>query len=151
MTTVWGHLTKKWRSGLLLTAVVAVAAACGGGGSAQSADCDAPTPVETGDDAQVPLDLDLTDFGTLTRLEVDGGFTSYRVEGKGSVQDTYVPVTRQIRDDGWNLVGSENEGVDAEVYFARGTSETGVVLLQELDCAGTIAIEVTVNSPKAQD
>ena len=41
--------------------------------------------------------------------------------------------------------------MDAEVFFARGTTETGVVLIQELDCAGTIAIEVTVNSPEAQD
>ena len=147
MTTGWGHLTETCRSGLLLAAVVAAAAGCGGGGSA---DCAEPAPLASGNDARVPADLDLTGFGTLTRLEVDGGLTSYRVEGNGSVADVYVPVTRQLRDDGWNLVGSENEGVDAEVYFARGTMETGVLMLRELDCAGTVAIEVTVNSPTTQ-
>lgn len=151
MTTGCGNLTKTWQNGLLLAAIVTATAACGGGGSAEPADCSPPTPLESGENDRVPADLDLTDFGTLTRLEVDGGFTSYRVEGEGSVQDVYVPVTRQLRDDGWNLVGSENEGVDAEVFFARGTTETGVIMLRELDCAGTVAIEVTVSSPKEQE
>jgi hypothetical protein len=43
--------------------------------------------------------------------------------------------------------GSENEGVDAEVYFARGQSETGVVVLDDLGCDGAVAIEVTVSGP----
>lgn len=148
MIAGWSHVTNMSRSGLLLAAVVAATPACGGGG--ESADCAEPAPLTSGDDARVPADLDLTGFGTLTKLEVDGALTSYRVEGTGSVADVYVPVTRQLRDDGWNLVGSENEGVDAEVYFARGTMETGVLMLRELDCPGTVAIEVTVNSPTAQ-
>ena len=144
MTTVTGHMAGRWVSCLVLVGLTAVTAACGGG---QPAGCPSPEPL-TGDDATgVPPDLDLTGFGVLTRVDVDGGFVSYRVESAKSVQDLFVPVTRALRRDGWSLVGSENEGVDAEVYFARGQSETGVVVLDDLGCDGAVAIEVTVSGP----
>lgn len=131
-----------------LAAAVLVLALTGCAGS-DAAACPAPTPLTEQASGQVPDDLDLTEFGTLVRFETVEALVSYRVEGEGSVQDLYVPVTRLLEDGGWDLVGSENEGVDAEVYFARGTTETGALLLSELDCPGTVAIEVTVNSPAA--
>jgi hypothetical protein len=128
---------------VLVFAAVAAAAACGG----EPAGCVDPVPLTIGDDVQVPADLDLTTFGTLTKLDVDQGFTSYRIETKSSVQDLYVPITRQVRRDGWDLVGSENEGVDAEVYLSRREGDTGVIRLNDLECAGAVAIEVAVNRP----
>jgi hypothetical protein len=128
---------------LLVFATVSVAAACDG----ESTGCAEPVPLAITDDVRVPPDLDLTTFGTLTRLDVDRGFTTYRVETTSSVQDLYVPITRQVRRDGWDLVGSENEGVDAEVYLARREGDTGVIRLNDLECAGTVAIEVAVDRP----
>ena len=144
MTTIWGHLTRPWWSGVLLATLVALPSGCGGD---EPTGCPDPVPLRIGDDDRVPADLDLTTFGTLTRLDVDQGFTTYRVETTSSVQDLYVPITRQVRRDGWELVGSENEGVDAEVYLARREGDTGVIRLNDLECAGTVAIEVTVDRP----
>jgi hypothetical protein len=128
---------------LLVFAIASLAAACDG----EATRCAEPVPLAITEDVQVPTDLDLTTFGTLTRLDVDRGFTTYRVETTSSVQDLYVPITRQVRRDGWELVGSENEGVDAEVYLARREGDTGVIRLNDLECAGTVAIEVAVDRP----
>ncbi len=142
MTTAPGKLTKV--GGLILTfGAVSAIGACGG----ESGRCADPVPLAISDDARVPADLDLTTFGTLTKLDVNGGFTSYRIETKSSVQDLYVPITRQVRRAGWDLVGSENEGVDAEVYLSRREGDTGVIRLNDLECGGTVAIEVAVDRP----
>ena len=147
VTTVPAYLTKSWWSGIGVVTLVVLVSSCGGG---KTAGCAVPVAVSTDNNARVPADLDLTEFGTLTRIDTEASQTSYRVEGRGSVEEVYVPVTRQLRRDGWNLVGTENEGVDAEVFIARGTTETGVLRLKELQCPGGLAIEVTVIRPTAQ-
>jgi hypothetical protein len=147
VTTVPTDLTKSWWTRFGSVALLVLIAGCGGN---DSAGCAEPKPVSQNDLARVPADLDLTDYGTVTRIDTQASQTSYRVEGKGSVDEAYVPVTRQLRRDGWDLVGTENEGVDAEVFIARGTKATGVLRLKELRCAGGLAIEVTVNRPTTE-
>jgi len=138
VTTARRLLTKTW--GLLpFMLLVVVGAGC----ADEQAGC--PDAQRVAEDVAVPADTDLTRYGTLTRFDAEGGFTAYRVHSRRSVEELFVPITRQLRHAGWDLVGSENEGVDAEIYLSQTTGETAAVRLNELDCGDAMVIEVSVN------
>jgi hypothetical protein len=107
------------RAGLAAVALMfVVAAACErGGGGSRAVDCGVPTPDPAARAALIPepflLDGDAT-VATAGRRR--GGVTAV-LSVQTSVQDALPPYKKAIAEEGFELVGEDNEGFEAEIYL----------------------------------
>ncbi len=56
-----------------------------------------------------------------------------------SIIELYPPLARQVIDAGYTIVSSENEGTDAEIFFARGRV-AAVYLMRQGPCDELVTI-----------
>ncbi|HEX2294280.1 MAG TPA: hypothetical protein VHN37_03115 [Actinomycetota bacterium] len=120
--------------------------ACAGGdgdGSAAPADCGVPTPDPRADPALLPQPFLLDgDAEVASAGRRRGGVTAV-LSTPLSVQDA-VPVYRKaIGRAGFEIVGEDNEGFEAELYFKQG-ERLGAIQLRRTLCDDVIVVFVNV-------
>ncbi|MGH2807298.1 MAG: hypothetical protein ACRDKT_08480 [Actinomycetota bacterium] len=111
---------------LLLAAVIG----CGGSerpGSAATPPCEIPPETPTA--RIVPKDLGLADHGTITEAARAGRRLTATLVTETEINLLYPPLARKLLDSGYFMISSENEGTDAEIFFARGRI-SGVYLMK---------------------
>lgn len=131
-----------------MLALAVVASSCAGDDThkPEARPCPSPTPIE--DRAILPADLMLERFATVTDAEVKKGFLGAEAIATTSVVEVYPPLARQLVDAGYDILSSDNEGFEAEIFFARGKRTTGTYLLREGPCKGQVTIRLLYGSKR---
>jgi hypothetical protein len=133
---------------LLVLASLLLMSACNGGSDEVDLDpeaCGFPTP-------SADADPDLVD----PAFVLDGAIFMETSSGGGLIgAHLFVPVTvnggfnefrRILKEEGYKIVGQDNEGFEAEVYFRKGKA-LGAIQIRQSTCEG--ATSVFLNLPAA--
>jgi hypothetical protein len=91
------------------------------------APCEIPPEADEVD--LVPRDLGLRTFGTITEAGRSGRRLTATLVTETEINLLYPPLARKLLDSGYFMISSENEGTDAEIFFARGDI-SGVYLMK---------------------
>lgn len=106
-------------------------ASCDSGEGALAQECGRPEPAA--DLSMMPRGLELDELGTVVKAGEKHGFVSARAVATEGVEKLYPPLTKLLREGGFEIVGEDNEGFEAEIYFTRG-EDTGSILLRRGNC-----------------
>jgi hypothetical protein len=129
-------------------ALVAVAAAgvLAGSGCAQESASDASTgrcaskPLER--KAELPADFPVSRRLELTHFKERRGFLSARGIETRSVEELYTELRATVPKLGYDVIGNDYEGFEAEIFFARERKSQGVVSMREGPCRGLVTVSV---------
>jgi hypothetical protein len=132
-----------------LIVIAGALAGCGDGSEPadRSAGCADPVPVDRERLAALPAGLDLRRTGTVTQVTTgDGGFVSATVVADSTVDETFTTFPGVLTNAGLDVVATENEGVEADIYFAGGEAATGSVKFTEGPCEGQVTTRLTLTN-----
>lgn len=128
-------------SRLIVVACLTLAlASCDGADPAADA---CPKPKAGGNAAIQPEGIDLRDYGTLTETRKKGEFVSAVVVSERSVDDLYDPLLEEVQDADYNVLNSENEHFEAEIFFGDPSGRVALLNLREGPCLGQVTIRLT--------
>ncbi len=102
-----------------------------------------PEPKPGGDAAVQPEGIDLRDFGVLTETSKKGEFVSAVVISEKAVDDLYDPLTKAVTEADYNILNSENEHFEAEIFFGDAKGRVALLNLREGPCQGQVTIRLT--------
>lgn len=127
-------------------AVLCLVGGCGGGAPTTGTDgeCAAPTPV--GSTAALPDTLDLEPLGTVTRVATDRGLLTVRAVTEGTLEELDRSYSGALEDAGYTIVGSENEVIEADIYFADAQGRIGGVKFLTTDCADQVVVRLFIDA-----
>ena len=66
-----------------------------------------------------------------------------------SIVELYPPLGREVLDEGYEIISSENEGTDAEIFFARQDG-LGVFRLRRGRCEERVTVVKITYQPERQ-
>lgn len=98
------------------------------------------------DQSLLPSDVPLAEHGIVTEIEVEGGYVGATAVSDIQIVELYPPLARALLDGGYDIVSSDNEGFEAEIFFARGEGTTGAYRLREGPCPGQVTIKLLYGS-----
>jgi predicted small secreted protein len=131
---------------LLAVLVLAPAAAACGTGTGTGEDprsCPAPRPAKQPGPLVRALALD--DLGVPTGSREEAELSSATVVSDRSVSALLGRVHDALEGGGYNVLGTEDEGFEAEIFFAKGLHTNGVArITEDARCAGRTTVEVSV-------
>lgn len=127
----------------VVIAVLLLASGCGGGAGGQgAASCPRPTPVENV--AALPPGLGPEVLGTVTEVARKHGYVNVTATADGEVREVQQRFTRAVERAGYAVVGSENEVVEADVFFAGAGDATGAAKFIQTRCTGRVRVHLFV-------
>ncbi|MGH2748977.1 MAG: hypothetical protein ACRDKB_13805 [Actinomycetota bacterium] len=122
---------------------------CGSGAAEPTARPEpCPTPTPLADVSLLPKDVPLQRFATITELEVKGGFLGAEATTDTSIVELFPPVARALLNSGYDILSSDNEGFEAEIFFGRGKNVTGTFLLREGPCKDQVTVRLLYGAPR---
>jgi len=62
----------------------------------------------------------------------------------GEIPELAIAFQHVVTDAGFNIAGTDDEGFEAEVFFARGNNAAGQVVLSESACLGFVEVKISV-------
>ena len=137
---------------LVAAAALVLLAACGDGANAPKGKsfqaCGLPTPRPNAKSHDFP-DGFLLEGSEPTRVEVKKDRFSAAVNVPLSVQDAYDRYMQSVKDAGFELVGRDNEGFEAEIYLKRGKQLAAVQIRMSRCDDKTIAFVNVLAEPPA--
>ena len=95
-------------------------------------ECAAPTPASS--TAALPDTLDFEPLGTVTRVASDRGLVTVRAVTEGTLEELDRSFSVALEAAGYTIVGSENEVIEADIYFADPKGRIGGVKFVTTDC-----------------
>lgn len=118
-----------------------VFSACGDNGSSPAAE---PTPCTTPAElshARLPSDFRLDEFADI--VDVEDGRHILRAEAvtTTSIIELYPPLAHSVLDAGFEILAGDNEGFEAEIFFAS-KRRTGAYRLREGPCEDLVTIKL---------
>jgi len=127
-------------------AVLCLVGGCGGGSPTSGTDgeCAAPTPV--GSTAALPDSLDLEPLGTVTQVASDRVLVTVRAVTEGTLEELDRSFSGALEDAGYTIVGSENEIIEADIYFADPQGRIGGVKFLTTDCADQVVARLFIDA-----
>jgi len=128
------------RVALTFIASAVILAACGGSDPAAQP---CPAPEAGGDPAAQPDGIDLRVHGTLTETRRKGEFSSAVAVSELSVDELYDPLLAEVDRAGYDVLNSENEHFEAEIFFGDQTGRVALLNLREGPCRGQVTIRLT--------
>lgn len=105
-----------------------------------AAACSLPPPIDAV--PEVPADFPWPEGITLTRAEVKRRFVSLEGFGERSVEQFFASSRAELSDQGFDVINTDFEGFEAELYFAKKDSLAGIVALREAPCDGYVKVTV---------
>ena len=69
------------------------------------------------------------------------GFRTIDVVTEQQIVAVDPPLQRSILDAGYEILSHDNEGFEAEIFFARG-SEVGTIIMREGPCEGQATLKL---------
>ncbi len=123
--------------------LLALAGACRDGRGDQAAGCGLPKPDPAADATLIPQELLLDgDAEVASAGRRKGGITGV-LNIRMSVQDAFPIYKKAIARAGFELVGEDNEGFEAELYLKRG-KELGSLQIRTSVCEDAAVVFVNV-------
>jgi hypothetical protein len=136
------------RIALVLLVALALAPACDGGSDqpveATPSACGFPTPSAAADPTLVDP-VFVVDGSVFIETSSGGGLVGAHLFVPLSVNDGYKRFRSVLKGEGFKIVGTDNEGFEAEIYFRRGRS-LGAIQVRSSICPD--ATSVFLNLPK---
>ncbi len=108
------------------------------------AECAAPTPANS--TAALPDTLDLEPLGTVTRVASDRGLVTVRAITEGTLEELDRSFSVALENAGYTIVRSENEIIEADIYFADPQGRIGGVKFFTTDCAGQVVVRLLIDA-----
>ena len=107
-------------------------------------ECAAPTPARS--TAALPDTLDFEPLGTVTRVASDRGLVTVRAITEGTLEELDQSFSAALEDAGYTIVGSENEIIEADIYFADPQGRIGGVKFLTTDCADQVVVRLFIDA-----
>ena len=79
---------------------------------------------------------------TLTSAQVKKKFIAIEGFSESSVEELFEGVRPDLIDKGFDIINTDFEGFEAELYIAKGASLAGIVALREGPCDGYTKVNV---------
>ena len=117
-----------------------------GGCSRDSADekpvaaCTPPPTIEM--PAGLPEDFPWPDDVALSRAQLKKKFVALEGSSERSVEELFKSAQPNLRENGFDIINTDFEGFEAELYFAKGDSLAGIVSMREGPCDGYVKVNV---------
>jgi hypothetical protein len=121
-------------------ALVLGLAACSSDDGRLAGECEPPKAAANL--AVLPEGIALQEYGTVVRARKKNGFVGAQAVAEGEVDKLYTPLLNLLKDGGYEIVGEDNEGFEAEIFFTRQAS-SGSLILRQGNCAGSTNIILT--------
>ena len=96
----------------------------------------------------LPDSIPLTEWGTVTKVDKQKGYVGARAIAETTIVELYPQLSKHIRVNGFETISGENEGFEAEIFFAKGPN-TGTFLLREGPCKGQVTIKLLFGAAPA--
>lgn len=90
----------------------------------------------------MPRDVPIQDFGKVVEVSVADGFLTARVVTDQPITVVDPPLQRAILDAGYEILAHDNEGFEAEIFFARGSDTVGTILMREGPCPDQVTLRL---------
>lgn len=127
------------RSLRLVVAALVVTTACGNSDEPRPEAAPCRIPAATDRAGLVPEDLGLAEHGTITAADRHGRRLTATLVTDTAIVELYPPLARRLLDSRYTIVSGENEGTDAEIFFARGPV-SGVYLMRQGPCGDLVTL-----------
>ena len=124
----------------MLAMLLMFASACSGDDDPGSRAEACPTPSPFSDLSALPADIDLARYGTITRVTKRPSSVGASAVSRTTIVELYPPLARHVLES-YDIIASENEGFEAEIFFERGPI-TGAFWLREGPCEGDVTIKL---------
>jgi hypothetical protein len=123
--------------------------ACGGGSGSPAADGPTPCPsVEPlSEKSLLPEEISFEDYGTVIGQEVEKGFLITEARSDLKVVELDPVIQRDLLEEGFEILSHDNEGFEAEIFFARGQEFVGTFTLRDL-CEGQIRVKLVLGGKR---
>lgn len=135
-----------WLAGIALAALLVVV-------TARRPDLEDPCRPATASSAELallPAGLTLAELGTVTDVREEEQHVLVEAVTTKPVDEAAVLVQDAVTAAGYRPAGMDNEGgLEAEVFFTRGTYAAGQARVQQSTCAGRSDVELVLLDPDA--
>lgn len=102
--------------------------------------CSLPPEIEVPDD--IPSDFPWADEVWITQAQLTKKFVSISGFGEPTVEELYESMGAELTDKGFDIINTDFEGFEAELYFAKGNSLAGIAAIREAPCDGYTKLNV---------
>ena len=127
----------------LAVAVLVVGAACSKDAAPENRPASAcSVPPEIAAPKDVPEDFPWPDGVFVTQAESTEQFVSIGGFGETTVEELFEITRTELLDEGFDIINTDFEGFEAELYFAKGNSLAGIAALREGPCDGYVKVSV---------
>jgi hypothetical protein len=133
-----------------LTAAIAVAVVAGacGGSDAGPAATPCPDPPAVAVPPSLPRVLDQSAHGKVVEVGRRRGFTAVRIVSRETVVELYPQLARGLLERGHEILSGDNEGFEAEIFFALRDGRPGRYVLREGPCRGEVTLHILYEEKK---
>jgi hypothetical protein len=121
-------------SAICAVALMFVLGACSSDVGGLARGCELPKPAA--DLSVLPQGIALEEYGTVVRARKRNGFVGAQAVADAAVDKLYTPLLDLLKEGGYEIVGEDNEGFEAEIFFTR-RANSGSLILRQGDCATT--------------
>lgn len=105
-----------------------------------AAACSLPPEIEVPSD--IPADFPWPEDVTVTQAELTKRFVAVTGFGRPSVEELYDAMRKELTGKGFDIINTDFEGFEAELYFAKGDSLAGIASMREGPCDGYVKVNV---------
>jgi len=88
--------------------------------------------------------FDLSDLAEPTEVVTRDGYLEISARADGEIPELAIAFQQVVTDAGFDIAGTDDEGFEAEVFFARGNIAAGQVVLSESACPGLVEVKISV-------
>lgn len=92
--------------------------------------------------ADLPTDFPWPDDVSLTRAQLKKKFVALEGFSKLSVDELFESSRPALTMNGFDIINTDYEGFEAELYFAKGESLAGILSMREGPCDGYVKVNV---------
>ena len=105
-----------------------------------AAACSLPPRIESPDG--LPSDFPELEGMTFTSAEVKAKFVSVAGYMETTVEELFDVASDAVEASRFDIINTDFEGFEAEIYFARGSAIAGIVMMREGPCDGFVKTNV---------
>ena len=118
------------------------ASACAddGKGAAPSSPCTLPAQIPT--PGGIPRDLPIPSDVMLTSAQVKKKFIAIEGFSERSIEELFKVIQPDLIEKNFDIINTDYEGFEAEIYIAKGESLAGIVAMREGPCDGYVKVNV---------
>ena len=95
----------------------------------------------------LPKDIDVSKYGTVIDQQINKGFLITEARSEMKVVEADPIIQRDLLANGYEVISHDNEGFEAEIFFARGDEVVGTFTLVEL-CEGQIRVKLVLGAKR---